>query len=345
MTTQENNRQHIVAALSFLEDESPEDFLSYLNNSEASEFKKVIASYDEIHEKKDYAKRQLQKMLAHNRFSSIAEVHPAWVLEKLQTESPRVIGVILRYLPPRHMRYIIEHLPEKIRSELPDMVDAFVIPEAVLEVIRDRFEQNFAPMKFAHPQGQLEFKDLYYLKFEELEDLFIDLGIHEIALAMNSMSRRAVKMLLNRFSLKDAKLLQRRIKSTGLNKDKVEFEALCHSARMTILDAASEHVGSKQLFLDVGIANFARCYQADVETLYQFILQKIPPEMGFMLKRELMQKAGQTQADQILTRQNIVLDRVVELATNKQIDPSWAKFFAHSDPEDELEELSDQQLA
>ena len=321
----EQNSRRIIASLITLNRDAATRLLDILPVDEANAVAELLEHYQECTEPELRAKQDLNVLFAQQTFSGIAEVHPGWMLEALLRESPRVIGIILRYLPSRHVRYIMERLPREVKQFLPDMVQSFSVSPALLEVIRKNFEAQFVPMPFSRNKTDLSFDDIYVLQSEELELFMLDLGIHEMACALTSLSRQATHVLLNRFPLKIAKKIQERMKQV-----KLVSSALRHEARFTVLEAAGERVGTEQLLFDIGLSAFARSCGFEHENLLRCVLQKMPPQHGYVLKRALTQWSQHQPSSVLDERQQLLLDRLVNLARQGAVSGAWAAPFGHS---------------
>ena len=325
MAANEQNSRRVLASLITLHRDAAERLLPLLPAPEADALEELLLQYQSHEEPELRAKQDLNSLFAQQTFTGIAEVHPGWMLEALSHESPRVIGIILRYLPSRHVRYVMERLPREVKQFLPDMVQSFSVAQPLLEVIRKRFEAQFVPMPFSRNREVLSFDDLYVLKSEELELVMLDLGIHEMACALTSLSRQAMHVLLNRFPLKLAKKIQERMKQV-----KNVSSALRHEARFTVLEAAGERVGTEQLLFDIGLTAFARSCGLHHENLLKAVLQKLPPQHGYVLKRALTQWSQHKPSSVLSERQTVLLGRVVSLSRQGAIDSYWAGPFGHS---------------
>lgn len=320
-----NNRHQVFAALAVM-DEGGEfgNLLNHLSGDDVKLCREATRSYLEIAagERKEKIKEHISQMFASEQWSGLAEIHPAWLLEELVKESPRVIGIILRYLPSRHVRYIIEHLPPTVRYAIPNVVEAFSVAEAVLDIIRRVFESKFIQLRLSKAVGQFGFDHLYYLRGEELEVFFRDLGVQELAMALDGISGESLNYLLNRLTLKDAKKLQKRIKELS-----DVSRALKRQARFTVLEVEGTHLGPEHLLLEIGLAAFARAVSTSNKDLSRLIGIKLDPHISYVLKRYVSEKADKSTKDVMKERQSIILSCVVSLAAEKLIDESWSCFF------------------
>ena len=319
-----NNRLRTVAALAVLRDGAEAAALAdYLPEAERVAVEELIAGYGREPEAPLAMGQLVRQMVASERFSSIAEIHPAWILERLREEPPRVIGIILRSLPSKHVRYVLEHLPPMIKAQLPDMVESFAVQGPVLEMIRRRFERHFLPMRASRSLVRMGFEHLYYLKGGELEEVIRDAGLTELAIALAGMRGKALHVVFNRLDLKDAKRLQRKIRGMG-----DVSPALARQARTTILEVEGNHVGPERMLMRTGIAALASAVEREHAHLVRLLMQKLTPADGYLLKRSIDERRLRLSAAVAAERRALVMGLVDELAAEGRIDPSWRRLLA-----------------
>lgn len=316
----------MVAMMAVLEDgDRAADLLAFVSlDDDKRALKDVIEACLKIDpsEREFKLRQQARSQLSSEQWSGLAEIHPAWILEELKIESPRIIGIILRYLPSRHVRYLLEHLPPTIRFAIPNVVEAFSVPQPVLDVIRRRFESRFQRLHLSRSVEHLGFDQLYYLKGDELEVFFKDLGLQELAMALSGISGKSLNVLLNRLSLRDAKRLQQRMRSLeGVS------DVLKRQARYTVLEVEGEHLGPEHLLMEIGLAAFARAVAPMHHDLFRMLEIKLDPRISYVLKRYIDERLEKNTGAVAEERQNLILARVVALASENLIDPSWSKFF------------------
>jgi hypothetical protein len=320
-----NNRQRVVATLAVIHNGLQAiDLTAFVTEQEKKALQAVMEAHLRLEpSEREFKLRQLiQSQMVSEQWSGLAEVHPAWILEELKNESPRIIGIILRYLPSRHVRYLLEHLPPTIRFAIPNVVEAFSVPQPILDVIRRCFESRFAPLHLSRSADSFGFDQLYYLRGSELEIFFRDLGLQELAMALHGLSGKSLTILLNRLSLRDAKRLQQRMRSLENISD-----ALTRQARYTVLDVEGEHLGPEHLLLEIGLAAFARSVAPEHGDLFRMLEIKLDPLISYVLKRHINERLEKNTRVVAEERQAIVLSRVADLARENLIDQSWSRFF------------------
>jgi len=328
MDAQTNNRQRIVAAMSVLEDgQNAADLKDFMSEDDAGVHTDLVGSYSSEADCEYTMKRIVKHLVSAERFSSLADVHPAWILEKLRDEPPRVIGIILRFLPSQHVRYILKNLPPILCKQVPNMVESFSVPPAILNVIRSKFEKHFVPMRISRAIDRLGFENLYYLKEAELNTLFLDVGLTELAIALSGMSSRVLRIIYNRLDIKDAKRLKAMIDEISPDISPELFR----QARANLLQIETERVGPKQLLKIIGMCAFADAVDGGHEELVRMVQQRLDPKDGYLLKRYVDEKRVRPSNISSEERRQMILDTVVLLAQEGRIDSAWG------DMDDDLE--------
>ncbi len=224
--------------------------------------------------------KELKQLAQSQKIHPLGEIHPGWFLEVLKEESPKTIGLILRYLPGDKVTYILENLSQDIKQKLPKLNESKKIQEGLLELIRERFESQFLTYNLPKKSSDIGIQDLYFIKVELLLAFFRDLGIEQLARAFKGLDKVALKALLNRLTIKDAKELQSRIKSL----EKVSKRELSE-AQVLIIDLPIDRIDPEALFLEVGMAFFARAISQAELDFAKSLQFKLPPKYGYLLKR------------------------------------------------------------
>lgn len=296
------NRWRMVALLTILRDgDGSPKLLEFMSDADRDGIAPIIEEYRS--KSADSVQMIMRQVVASEDFSSIAEVHPAWIIEKLKGESPRIVGIILRYLPSKHVRYILENIDPMLRVQIPSLIESFAVPTDLVESIRRRFEKNFEPMRLTSRAADLSFDKLYYLKCEELSDLFCDVGLTELAMAFTTMSSKALHTVFNRMDLKDAKRLQSRIKEMM-----IANPMLKRQARNNVIAFEGAHVGSRRFLFELGMAAFAHAIDKDDMLLVQLVQQRLAPVDAYLLKRFVDERRARFDADVAAERRNIFIN-------------------------------------
>lgn len=317
-----DNRLRTIAALSILHEGGADAFADYLSDEDRALLVPLARAYASEPETRLRMEQLIRQMVTSERFSSLAEVHPAWILERLGDEPPRVIGIILRSLPSKHVRYLLKNMPPMLRIRLPDMVESFAVAGPVLETIRARFERHFLPMRVSRSIEAMGFEHLYYLKGDELEELIRDVGLAELAIALAGLSGRTLHAVFNRLDLKDAKRLQRRMREMG----EVSPE-LFRQARSSILEVEEKHVGPERMLMRSGLAALAAAIDPAQNDFIHLVMQRLSPPDGYLLKRLIDARRMRHVPALAAERQALILGQLAQLSSEGRIDPAWGRLF------------------
>jgi len=339
MSAQPNIRRRIVAALAVRRDrEAARELLDYMSERDRGSCEELISRFESEPDKDLVLEQLIRQLVASEKFSSLAEVHPAWVLEFLRGEPPRVVGLILRSLPSNHVRFLLEHLPPILRERIPNMVESFAVDPQILAVIRRRFEKNFLPMRISRQVRSPAFEHLYFLKGDELAELIRELGLLELAIAFAGMSKKALHMIYNRLDLKDARRLKNRIDELKVMSISTE---LYRQARFNLLEIEGRHEGSERMLKSVGLAALASAAGHEYDNMIRLLMQKLPPTDGYLLKRFIDERRKRTSEVVAGQRQDLVLAIISELAAGGRISRQWMSFSPDEESPDDLTDRSE----
>lgn len=322
MSTLANHyRERAVALLATLYDaDGAEQLMAYGPADEAEAYVGRLRQYAAIapDARATVCREQLRGLRTGEEMILLHEVHPGWLVGVLEHESPRVVGLLLRHLPSRHVRYLMEHLPERITKRLPNVIDAFAVAPAILQLVRRRFEQHFVPIRPAKTLDTFGFADLGHLKSDDIESVIADLGITELALAFRALERQTLQIIFHRLPFRDAKALKERIEA---------FQAvdplLERDAKGTIYEMTMEEGGSDIVLKAIGLHAVAKAIEAEHRAMIAVVRQKLSPKWGYCLARYVDTSLGRQHPTVIALRQRLILDRLAALSANNAIDPQW----------------------
>ena len=307
--------------------ERARDLCAFLGDEERERSEAAIIRFLQVRKDSGEAlKMRLKALASSDTFSGIAEIHPAWILDAIRYEPPRIMGVIMRYLPSKHVRYILERLPADVKDRIPKLIESFAVPQDVLSIIRQQFEARFLPMRISKALAHFELEHLYYLKGDELEVLYRELGMCELALALIGMSGKIVRVVLNRLNLKDAKRLHMRIDELAKSS-----RELRQQARYALLEIDDDASSSDELLIDIGLASFSRALVNVEESVIERMCQKLEPRVASVLRRCIADSASSTPPALIDERTVLVLSSIASLAREDRVDSQWVRF-APSNP-------------
>lgn len=317
------NRQRIVAALAVMDDTgAAAGLLNFMSRADMDACKSLVEAYSKEGDPESAMNRIVRHLVSAEKFSSLSEVHPAWLLEHLRGETPRIVGIILRFLPSKHVRFLLKNLPPMLCEQIPKMVESFSVPPEILDVIRRRFEKNFVPMRTSRDQEQFDFGNVYYLREHELNELFCDLGLTEMAIALSVMPTKVLRIIYNRLDVKDAKRLKARIR--GLSGISPTF---FRQARSKLFQIEGEAMGPKQFLKALGLSAFAEAAAEGHGEVVRMVQQKLDPADGYLLKRFVDERRMRPSPISQVERQELVLKAIASLAREGRIDGSWQRFW------------------
>jgi hypothetical protein len=249
--------------------------------------------------------------------SGFSEIHPGWILEKLEGESPRVLGILCRFLTGDKIKYLIEHLPEWRRKLLPKVNESYKVSAYVAEIVRTLAEKR---LTFTTPPqgGAFSFPHLTLLKTEDLRALFRDLGVEEIRKAFKDVEPQVLRAFLARFVPATAREIRERIDRGGA----VAYEAR-QDAQRHLVSLPLEKLSVEELFREIGYSAFAQGLEMEDRVWADMIYHKLPPEEGYRLKRVLQDTVKRRPFAAIEARRQEVLARVAHLAQTGGIRKYW----------------------
>lgn len=309
----------VIGLLALLEGkETALSLADYLSEQAAPDLKTIVEGYSEKSGGAEALRWRLKTCVSQESFSGLDQIHPAWLLETLKKESPRVIGVILRHLPSKHVRYLLEHLPRHLTARLPKLVEAFYVPSEILNEVRRRFESHFVPMPVSHQIESFSFEHLYYLKAEELEILFHELGLSELSLSFVGSPRRVLNVMLNRFNIREAKEILSRLKQF-----QTEPGWFFQDARYSVLELVGVGLGAQAFLAELGILSMAKAFDRSQIALFETLKQKLAPERAYLLKRYLEEQWGAANSQTTGKRQEWVLEHLRQMSNKGLVDGVW----------------------
>ncbi|PIR20319.1 MAG: hypothetical protein COV45_07150 [Deltaproteobacteria bacterium CG11_big_fil_rev_8_21_14_0_20_47_16] len=257
---------------------------------------------------------QLRQALVARELPQLQEVHPEWMLRVLSCETPRVVAILLRYVPSKQALYIMDRLPARIKDRMPSVVDAFSVPTPVVQTLRRQFEVHFSTLK-NNTVTNTGFNELSALGYEELPKLMKDLGVHELALAFADADPLSIQALSKRLPDSEARRLQERIRQLdGVSK------TLIRDAKFTILDIDTQAILPDQFLFEVGLRAFAKACVATDHDLIQALSLKLEPKVGEWLLAQATRKAS---GELGKMRRHIIMERVVVLSRAGILDAKW----------------------
>ncbi len=308
MQTEERKNLRVIGLLSLSEGkEEALGLVEYMATSQQQALKNILEKYGD-----GSAETNLQALAAGDDFFGLPEIHPGWLLALLKEESPRVIGVVLRHLPSKQVRFLLEHLPKRLTMKLPNLIEAFYVPTELLGVVRRRLEKHFVSFRNARQTTPSDFEQIYNLKLEELEALFYDLGLSELALSLIDSARPMLKVVLNRFAICDAKQILKRVKQF-----QEEAGWFLKDARYSVFQVGQEEIGPSRFLSELGLVSVAKSLRPEDETSFLVLRQKMAPEKAHLFKRYWEEVRTNAGVEKVTKRKTWILDHCNRLNEEK----------------------------
>lgn len=317
---EEKQRERAAALLMARFNNSSIDLSQYAAEDEAGFMREVCDEALKVPaiEREAIIVEQLEDLQSSEVSVMLGDIHPAWMVDILSQESPRVVGILLRYLPSQHSRYVLEHLPRRIKDNLPHILDAFAVPDRVQRIVRRIFERNFVRNTGSGVLDELNFENITSLSMPDLETLFRDLGVHELAIALRSMHKSALRVIYNRLEFTDSKALHARIADLrGID------GVLERDARFSILEMSFEKSKPSEMIREIGIQAFAKSLLPEHMHMIKVLKQKLPPHLAYLLLRDTDIYLPNNHPHLVALRQKEILLRVGALSQVGKIDAGW----------------------
>lgn len=321
-----------MVALMVLANGADESVLDYADGSEKRCFEELCVEVENRGgDVEAFVDESIQTLRAAESFTSIPDIHPAWILDAFQNESHRVIGVLLRYLPSRHVRYVLDHLPKRIKERLPHVMDAFSVQTPILEIVKRRFLSQFLPTRDASAIDAMSVDTIDCLKSDDLIALLRDLGIQEVAMALSGLDEAALKALFSRLEASESRALRQRM----LVVEKVSPD-LIKEAKYNLLEIPMSASDTNRFLVEIGVAGLAKALKVGDDILVRRIRQKLDPEMGYLLQRYFSLHVTENNPVSAEERRQMILARIYTLSKDGAISKEWSVHFVPEHDNDEI---------
>lgn len=318
--SQLSEREQMLACVAFLaEGQAATELFDFAGEEVAAKLKTFAKRWFQKGRLNTEAVTQHVKFLKNRQedLSFLHQIHPGWLVEHLKDESPRVIGLICRFLPSEKVRYLIQNLPKGMSDQLPRISDAYAVPTDLVTELRKMLEIRFRPAVLPRQGEPFSFYHLAWLKEEELVQVLKECGIMELAAAFEEVSRERLKALLHRFPYEQAKILYKRIRSPQRQWRSKE------QAQRHVVACELEAIVSDDLFFEIGLSLLSHALTvADLEWS-EAVTYHLPPKIGYRFKRSIQQLASVAQPEAARELKDLILDRMIQLAEAGVIRKYW----------------------
>lgn len=261
---------------------------------------------------------RLKKVGSSTPLKGLQQVHPGWILEKMEDESPLVLGILCRFLPGDKVKYIIEHLPPSKRKLMPKLNDSYRVPSRIAEIVREGVEKKFAYEIPEQAGSSFSLPHIGLMKADDLQTLLRDLGLEEIRKAFKDADPHVLKAFLTRFTPKVAKEIKERIEYGGKVSSEVRQEAQRHLVTLPL-----EKLPVERLFVEIGYSVLARALIPTDFSWAELVYQKLSPDEGYRLKRTMHETARNQSAAVAQERKNQILARISAITEKGLIRRYW----------------------
>lgn len=228
---------------------------------------------------KQYLLDEIKRLSNEAKRSILSEVHPDWLTRALLKERPRMMAVILRFLPSEHVSKILDQLPEEVLKKLPSLSQTFSIDPECARYLKLAFENYFVHGDRENRPRMLTFETIPYLNAMKLEMLFYELGYRELAMAFATLKKDAIDLILSRLEKKHALQLNRYIQDRG----SVSRERL-KKAQNNLLSLNLKKINPDRFILDMGVFVFTKSILNEHKEGIRMIQQKFPISFAKLLK-------------------------------------------------------------
>ncbi|GEM_PF-3105293 len=314
----------ILAALCLMKDGAEaRDLFAFLSAHDQQKLEQISKSSP--HQKESDVKEFLnrfQKVKKIKSFSLLDEIHPGWILDKLEDESPRVLGLLCRFLPGDRARELIQYLPLSIRQKLPKLNESYRVSPDILDIVKRLVEKKLSYAIYPPEDSSFSFAHIAWMKPDDLRKLFYDLGLDEVRKAFFRVEPTTLRTFLSRFPTHEAKEIRQRIEHGGAVSLAKKQESQKHLLLLHL-----EHFSAEELILEIGYSVFARALMVEEKKWADVICHKMEPKEGVRFKRLVQESISQV-ADHlgiqgIQERKEAILQRVSVLMDKKSICRYW----------------------
>jgi hypothetical protein len=285
--------------------EDPSVLLKHLPEARAADLQGVLTG---LQGKSDHERRlELQAMTedlqGKGKTSLFYHADPAWISETFKGESAQVISLVLQEVPKAKVGGVLKDLSKETRKALKHL-SVTQAPQSLRDFLKKKFESRFPAIRV---EGLLEkdevLKKLSHLSMNKFDLLLRELGIAEMAVAFSKIHRAAVRAILNRLNMEDAKELRRRMKRDSRISVQQQREAQLH-----ILSLDFEKLEPEEITKEIGFGVFSKAFgRADREVALYFVYQ-FPPRQGYLLKRYVDQNIATNTLDKVRRVREQILD-------------------------------------
>jgi len=273
---------------------------------------------------------EFKEIIQNDNDFGIDGIHPSWIVQKLEHESPRIVAAVMIGFSPSLLRQIVDTLPVELRKKLPTKQDMSQLNPGIIKLIQLQFARAFTPMPKANFNGVFKLSDVVHLDFVEINALLRACGIDELAQALSRAGRYTLAELLKRLPRDFAQELAQAVSLTH-QPDAHEAKRAQHFLMSMMKDFT--HV--EELAQKAGLYRLAHALSSEQAVLHRIFKQRLPvhlaPLLDQFLKSVLETESKESTYSQ--RAQDLILQRLQKMAQCQQVSPRYLEYtFAFHQP-------------
>ena len=213
---------------------------------------------------------------------------------------------------------MIEHLPHKVRDQLPKISESFAIPEELIAQVKRALERRFFCGRRPSPEEPFSLYHIPWMSLRDLEKLISEIGYRELQAGFSKAGPKGLKTFLVRFPIEEAKKIKTRllIKGTVPPKDRQMAQRHLATVDLTVTEA-------KKLPYEIGLSVLAQSAAGESADWIDPLVLKLAPAEGYVLRRYLKEVASNHRLSEVARRQEQLLGVVRHLADEGKISRYW----------------------
>ena len=334
----------LLTAMSFAGSQAQE-LWQFLPDDDATALQDKAQRLEEIPREKRVSLmvRELKGLMSFRAVKGLDGVEPSWLAAGFKGESPRVIAVVLAYLPSSLSRQIVSRLPDNVQRSLPPREALKDVPMEVIKLVRSRFDQKFIVMPLERELADMGFDDVVLLTAKELIALVRSIGADEIACAFLAVGKRALAEFLSKLAPDDGEELLAAVRRADV-KDSMEVKsaqaflgkvltagpsprgggASGAMPRATPNSSGTAFTNTEELFQKAGLYRLARAVSVADPIAIRQLVQRFPRAHGRLLL-DYLERVRERDLDPagILRLRDQILTALVNLSRRGKVDARY----------------------
>ncbi len=312
-------KDEVLATLAYMsEGGDPSSLFSFLSDDKKQSIDSLIHSCGPQENLDPAALMQRLKRQRRNKLSGLDDIHPDWIVEKFEDETPRIWGAILKCFSSEKSKEIQSLLPKDLKKNLPRLEDTCRISSKLIRQIRETLEMQLSTHLLPQSERGFTFYHLALLKSEDLQIFFRDLGLEEIRCAFHGVDPQIYRTFVRRFSLETAQKLKDKIDQAGVISPEDRKEA-----QKNIVSLSLQRGSTEDLFLEIGYSVFVRALFPQDKDWARSIIYRLPLREGARMRRYLQELVVRGSRQRIEERQTAILGLMRHLADEGVIRKYW----------------------